>query len=220
MAYFSRGVNVAKAVALVPFTNLVGPLIFILLRKDRLICAACQGLLPVDAAARLLNPFSPEDGLMASDGSLVVQGSLDGDAPLLEKKSRRSRFRAWVMGAGSLMFLGLAAANPGDATPLLVFSGATGFFGVMGAFKSGKLAQLAAARRQRQRTLRLLDLAREYQGRLTVTDVAARLRIDFAEAEQALDSIVDGRRVDIQVDADGRVSYIFPELARALGPSV
>src|SRR6185295_19477650 len=56
--YFSRGVNVAKALALmVPF-NVLGPLAFFFLRKDRLICAFCKDVMSGEVAVPLLGAFS------------------------------------------------------------------------------------------------------------------------------------------------------------------
>jgi hypothetical protein len=76
---------------------------------------------------------------------------------------------------------------------------------------------LANAKRMREETLQVLDLARRYDGRLTVTLVASHLSVDFPEAERMLDRLVDGRRVDMLVDNDGRITYVFPELS-ALPP--
>ena len=45
-----------------------------------------------------------------------------------------------------------------------------------------------------------------------MTTVAAHMRLDLQEAEALLDSMVDGRRVDVHVDDAGRLTYVFPEL--------
>jgi hypothetical protein len=58
----------------------------------------------------------------------------------------------------------------------------------------------------------VIHLARQHQGRINVTLVSAALGLDFKEAEALLDSMVDGQRVDMDVDGEGRVTYVFPEL--------
>jgi hypothetical protein len=71
---------------------------------------------------------------------------------------------------------------------------------------------LAAAARQRQRVQEILTMARANAGKLNVTMVASQLHLDFPEAEALLDRMVDGRRVDVEVDDQGRMNYVFPEL--------
>ncbi len=215
VAYFSRGVNVAKAVALFPFTNVVGPLVFFFLRKDRFICTVCRGILPVEAPVRFLEAFSADTTLLPPpDLTPTGAAGLDGDAPVIERRSRTSQVRAWFYGFVSLGSLGVAMVDQEAA--FAIVSAASGAFSIRSALRSTKLGQLAAARRHQQRTVRLLDLARDRGGRLTVTDVAGHFRIGFQEAEQVLDSVVDGRRVDMVVDPEGQVTYVFPELSRGL----
>ena len=73
--------------------------------------------------------------------------------------------------------------------------------------RSGKLPTEAAP------TARVFRLAKRYGGVLTVSDVVTELGIDPEDAEKLLDSVTDGNRVDINVDNDGVVRYVFSELA-------
>src|SRR5262249_14565189 len=90
---------------------------------------------------------------------------------------------------------------------------------LLAGLRSSTLGRLAAMKRRRQERLQIVELARAHEGRLNVTLVASHLHLDFQEAESALDTLVDGQRVDLQVDDQGRVTYVFPELSEpARGP--
>jgi hypothetical protein len=55
-------------------------------------------------------------------------------------------------------------------------------------------------------------LAKRYNGVLTVSDVVTELGLDPEEAERLLQRVTDSQRVDMRVDADGVVRYVFREL--------
>jgi len=55
-------------------------------------------------------------------------------------------------------------------------------------------------------------LAKEHDGVLTVSDVVSELNFDPKEAQAHLDDLTDGERVDMHVDDDGIVRYVFREL--------
>ena len=225
--YFSRGFNLAKAAGLVVFSP-IAPLLFFLIRRDRALCSWCKSILPGEIDVPLLDTFSATPlGLTGSElilgegahgEALIRQGeTAEHEIALHETKSRRSRRRASTMGAAALLFTGIGgfvAADAGVEAATFLFSmgGLTG----IGAFASrsrGKRHGLAAqAKRQRQRVLEILSLARSQAGKLTVTTVAGHMRLDLQEAEALLDSMVDGRRVDVHVDDAGRLTYVFPEL--------
>jgi hypothetical protein len=223
--YFSRGFNLAKGIALLPFSP-IAPLLFFLWRRDRAICSWCKSVLPGEMDVPLLEAFSATPVAMLGampDGSgsgdaLVRSGQLvQHEIAVHETKNRRSRRRATTLGIVALSFSGIAgtvAVNEGleAATFLFSMSGLTG----VGAFASNRRAKhhrlAAEAKRQRQRVLEVLALARSHAGKLTVTTVAAHMRLDLKEAESLLDSMIDGRRVDVHVDDNGRMTYVFPEL--------
>jgi len=220
MPYFSRGVNVGKAVALMLPFNVLGPLVFFLFRKDRVICSACMRVLPGERALPLLDAFS-------SDGARALQGPAGADAlmnvleaerdlAVLDARHRRLRGRAVALAIVSAGFGALAlagGAGDGQATMGLMIMGLpAALAAAWSTIRSRALGREVMSKRQRQRTLGVLSLARAHGGRLSVTLVASELSLDLQEAERLLDSLVDGRRVDLQVDDAGRVSYVFPEL--------
>jgi Mn-dependent DtxR family transcriptional regulator len=55
-------------------------------------------------------------------------------------------------------------------------------------------------------------LAKRYDGVLTVSDVVSELDIEPGEAEALLQRLTDGQRVDMDVDHDGVIRYVFREL--------
>ena len=67
-------------------------------------------------------------------------------------------------------------------------------------------------RGQRASAPEIFRLAKRYDGVLTVSDVVSELGIDPKEAEELLEGMTDGRRVDMQVDSKGVVRYVFREL--------
>ena len=218
--YFSRGLNVAKAAALFPLTAF-GPLVLFLFRKDRVVCANCHALLPGNLHVPLLESFSSEPESFKS-GALVRRGEdamierqvVSQEIEHLERRSRKRKGKAWTYGIAAGMLASAGATTIAEG-PSPVFFGLSAL-SAAGAFRNGRRGQResleAEAKRQRQRVLEILELARAHQGRLTVTLVASHMHLDFREAEAVLDSMVDGRRVDVHVDDEGRMSYVFPEL--------
>ena len=59
---------------------------------------------------------------------------------------------------------------------------------------------------------RVLVLATENGGTLTVTEVAASLDLSLSSAEEVLDRMDDGLRVRSEVTDQGIIVYEFPEL--------
>ena len=111
--------------------------------------------------------------------------------------------------------LGGMAAGGGSPEPTTFFfmmSGLSGAGALVSSQRGKRFGSEAAAKRHRQRVLEVLALARAHSGRLNVTMVASHMAMDLREAESLLDSMVDGRRVDVHVDDQGRMTYVFPEL--------
>jgi hypothetical protein len=232
--YFSRGINIAKLAVLLPFT-FVGPLLFFLIRKDRLVCSWCRSLLPGDVPLPLLDAFESapsalnERGLVpyGEPGALAHRGpggALDWsqtdvghEIAHLERRSRRNKRRSWSLGIMTAVMAGLGGMAAGGAgteptTFFFVMSGLSGAGALVSAGRGKRFGAEAASKRQRQRVLEVLALARAHGGRLSVTLVASHMSLDLREAEALLDSMVDGRRVDVHVDDQGRMTYVFPEL--------
>jgi hypothetical protein len=195
-----------------------------------MLCAWCRALLPGEVPLGLLDAFSPaspaaragaaESALALAQRSpeaLLAYETTSREIADLERRSRRNRVRAWALGLTTSLFgaMGLFALSGGAEEP------ATLFFSMGGMSGAGALATSRRGRRQRrdaednrrrQRHLQILELARAHAGRLNVTLLATHLALPLTEAEELLDSMVDGRRVDVQVDDQGRVAYVFPEL--------
>ena len=58
----------------------------------------------------------------------------------------------------------------------------------------------------------IFRLADKLKGRLTVSDVVVHTGLGIHEAEEAMNQIVDGYRVKMEVDDRGIVLYEFPEI--------
>jgi hypothetical protein len=98
--------------------------------------------------------------------------------------------------AGWLVFFGIASGSVGLAIRWLV--------------KRGAREAQEAARVQRQ--LAVLKLAEAEDGRLTVTEVAAKLGWTLRSAQAVLRALEDGVRVTSTTTDDGIMLYDFPEL--------
>ena len=79
-------------------------------------------------------------------------------------------------------------------------------------FCSGRLAASARQARARRMENRVLRLARERFGRLTVIETAVETGLTAAEAEAILRGLADGGFVEIEVNEAGVMSYRFPEV--------
>ncbi len=97
---------------------------------------------------------------------------------------------------------------------------AIAFGSVFGAAGTATIWWGLQARETRRRALmsrlqwRVLLLATERSGTLTVTEVAASLNMSLSMAENVLDGMDDGLRVRSEVTDEGIIVYEFPELRR------
>jgi hypothetical protein len=220
MPYFSRGVNIGKAAVLMLPFNVLGPLVFFLFRKDRMICSTCMRVLPGERPLALLDAFSASGARAlegpAGAGALMNVLEAERDLAVLDTRQRRLRGRAVGLAIASAGFGALAVASgisdDHASFGFIVMGLPAALAAAWSTIRSRALGRQASEQRQRQRTLGVLSLARAHGGRLSVTLVASELSLDLQEAERLLDSLVDGRRVDLQVDDTGRVTYVFPEL--------
>jgi hypothetical protein len=113
--------------------------------------------------------------------------------------------------------IGVALGVVGDphaTVPLALAAVPLGIAAVVSAIRSRSFGRQAACKRAQEQRARTLELARASGGQLSVSLVAAELRIELADAESLLSSMVDGQRVDMEVDENGRISYVFTELKR------
>jgi hypothetical protein len=59
---------------------------------------------------------------------------------------------------------------------------------------------------------RIFRAALKHSGRLTVSDIVLETDLGIREAEEQIDSMVDGTHVRMEVEEDGLVVYEFPEI--------
>jgi hypothetical protein len=114
---------------------------------------------------------------------------------------------AYVGGSIGLV-LGAALGLVGVGVGALLFRGAS------------KQSAAADAEERTRRELALVALAESRGGVLTVTDVSKAFGIGASEADAALTAMADGSRVAVEVTTDGRVQYVFRELAALGAPRV
>lgn len=75
---------------------------------------------------------------------------------------------------------------------------------------------LARADEGRATEMAIYELAKQRGGRLTADETAAGLKISFGVADDLLTRLVgDGSRIDVDVDDEGVVTFVFRELASA-----
>jgi hypothetical protein len=58
----------------------------------------------------------------------------------------------------------------------------------------------------------VFKLAAGHGGRLTLSQIVIETGLTLAQAESAMEKLVDGMRVRMEVDKNGLVHYEFPEL--------
>ncbi len=231
MPFFSRGFNLAKMLVL---GAAVFPLsvLYFFWRKDRFLCTWCRQVLPNGAPVGLLGAFSRDTMYLPAPGTPGMLAPASGpgshehallaaqeshDIVRLDKASGRSRARTYTFGLVTVGMLGGGVSSLwGVQTETAAFFFGMGGLGtvvtVFAETRSRRLRQEANEKRQRQRGFEIVAMARQHGGRLSVTQVAAQLRLEFKEAEAALDALADGHRVDIESDDEGRISYVFREL--------
>lgn len=170
-------------------------------------CAAC-------GAPRERGPRSVvlEEGASSGSSEALARGGLLG---------------LRLVGMG---LLGAGVAVAGVAVALL--PGALGYLTALlvggllvgvgvGALRVAARARATFGSRQRaERELRIVQLAEQKGGALTVTDVARTLGVGITEAEHALTDMADGSRVWVEISPEGIVRYVFREVGLATGPHV
>jgi uncharacterized membrane protein len=135
--------------------------------------------------------------------------------------------------SGGMRLVGAALVSggvAGAALATLLFG--TGLFGISVAIAAGSIGILlglralrraraldegARAKERRALEVRIVSLAEKHGGELTATIVAQDLGVRGEEAERALTALVDGHRVQLEVDeTDGTMHYVFREARKSL----
>ena len=68
------------------------------------------------------------------------------------------------------------------------------------------------ARRSDGYEAKIFRLAQQMKGRVTLSDIVIATNLGLKEAERAIDGMVDGVHVSMEVNDKGRVVYEFPEI--------
>jgi len=183
------------------------------------VCAACG---------------KPRDNL---PGTVVLGGSIGGGpkaglrtaadpgrAALAARRGTSTGLRvfgAFSIGLGVVAAVATALVIPGAAGILAALVAGAAGVGVGALSLRAGARQSDAADEKELVALehRILDLAEKSDGDLTVTEVARELGLSTAKAEQALTAIADGTRVDMEIDPDGVIHYVFRELRKSMAPA-
>ena len=197
--YFSRTGHVGLLIGVSLFTYGLGGLAYWLARRRHYICPNCG--LGWEHAARALPAANP-------DGSLPAVTS-DSSVPLPSGGVKR-RFvgAAMILFASFLIMMGIIEV---EAAAIAVGS-------VFGAGGSGMFFWGWKALQERRQALttglqrKILRLATQKGGTLTVTEVAADLNLSLPAAEKVLTQMDDGFRVRSDVTQDGILLFEFPEV--------
>ena len=210
--HFQRLSHVALLLGLSVFTWFtfgLGGLAYYAVRRKRMICAEC-GL--GWEHARIPGPgVAGQPALADPAGTNLVGGGTEFGAggPL-----PRAGVGRRVLGVAVILFAALmVTVGVADAAVEAVVFGT-----VAGALGTGTLWWGIQARETRRRAImarlqrRVLLLATEKGGTLTVTGVAASLNLSLSAAEEVLDRMDDGLRVRSEVTNEGIIVYEFPEL--------
>ena len=207
--YFQRPGHVGLLLGLSAFTWGLGGVVYFAARRKHRICAEC-GLgwekAHVPEAGFAGHPAFADPG-GTNPGSRGDQVGFEGNLP------RRGVGRR-VVGVGLVLFAALMVSIgvvelAGEAIAMGSVFGVTGATSIWWGLK---------AREDRRREImtrlqrKVLLLATEKGGTLTVTEVAASLNMSLSAAEEVLDRMDDGLRVRSDVTDQGIIVYEFPEL--------
>ena len=199
ISYFSRPGHVGLLVGVSLFTYGLGGVVYWLARRRHRVCPNC-GLGWHNAGQPLLSPAAeaaPPPTKWEEPAKLPSSGI-----------KRRVLGSVMILVASFLMMMGIIEfIVPAFLTGLVLGGGGTGTF-----FWGLKAAQ---ERRQALTTgleRKVLWLATEKGGTLTVTEVAADLNLSISVAEDILIGMDDGFRVRSDITDEGILLYEFPEV--------
>jgi hypothetical protein len=190
---------VALLIAVSLFTYGLGGLGYWLLRRNRIICPNCglawhpyHQALPPTSRGREPAPMGPEN---------------------LPPLPRSGIFRR-ILGVGLVILATIMVVVGIAETEAVVVGigsviGATGTGAFWWGLKGLNERRKALMQRLQQRVLRL---ATQRGGTLTVTDVASDMNLSLPAAEKVLVSMEDGFRVRSEISKDGVLFYEFPEV--------
>lgn len=213
--YFRKAGNIGLLVGISAFTYGVGGLVYYALRRTHEVCPSCgvgweharepgadlaKAQVPVSASAAESSPAP-------TPGAPPIRASRPPKLPP-SGVGRRIFGGGLAVLATTLITAGVAT---GGIEPVIVGS-------VSGMAGSGLfLWGWKALQRRRQAVLQALNrkvlmLATERDGVLTVTEVAAELNLTLPAAEKIMNGMDDGFRVRSDISKEGIIYYEFPEV--------
>ena len=191
------------------FTFGLGGLAYYVVRRKRMICAQC-GL--GWHHARIPGPGVAGQPVLAGSAGTDLAGrgtEFGAVGPLPRGGVGRRVLGVAIMLFAALMVIVGVANGAVEAIVSGTVAGALGTGTLWWGIQAREARRLAIiARLQR----RVLLLATEEGGTLTVTGVAASLNLSLSVAEEVLDRMDDGLRVRSEVTNEGIIVYEFPEL--------
>lgn len=198
VAYFSRPGHVGLLIGVSVFTYGLGGLAYWLARRNHRICPSCGlGWEYSGAGRQITSGGSYDSGSDALPAELPSGGT-----------KRRLLGSAMVLLASFLIMMGILEV---EAAAVVVGS-------VFGAAGSGTFFWGWKALQERRQAIttgmqrKILRLAEQRRGSLTVTEVSANLNLSMQAAEKLLISMDDGFRVRSDITDEGVIVYEFPEV--------
>jgi hypothetical protein len=209
--YFRRAGHVGLLVGVSLLTYGFGGLVYWLARRKHLICPRCG--LGWENASRALAAAGPEPERYAVESRDAAEGALPGSGI-----KRRVLGTLMVLLASLLVVIGFVEFAP-EAIAMGGVLGAGGsltFYWGWRGLQERRNAIMQGLQRK------ILRLATQRDGTLTVTEVAAEMNLSLPAAEKILTSMDDGFRVRSEISKDGVLYYEFPEVLhrKELGPGI
>ena len=213
--YFRKAGNIGLLVGISAFTYGVGGLVYYALRRTHEVCPSCGAGWEHarEPGTDLAEAPAPGDSPSTEPSSSAqpASPSLPASRP---PKLPPSGVGRRIFGAG-LATLATVLITAGIATSVFepVIVGSVSGMAGSGLFLWG----WKALQRRRQAVLQALNrkvlmLATEREGVLTVTEVAAELNLSLPAAEKIMNGMDDGLRVRSDVSKEGIIYYEFPEV--------
>ena len=190
--YFSRSVNMLKLV-LLGLLNIIIGLIYYMVRRNSTLCPVCN---------------KSKGFIIKADGYQTQQPAAFGTTA--RTKGLAPGIILSVL--GGVILAPLLAGDTSHAIVRLLGSGALLIPGIYFMFLFSTSKKAAAQEKQNSDFVRIMNLAAQNNGVVTVTMVARTLGVDFNRAEEIINSYVDGFRLDMEVDDDGVIRYVFREM--------
>jgi hypothetical protein len=212
IGYFRRPGRFALLMGVSLFTYGVGGVVYWLVRRGYVVCPNC-GLTWHHAGVA---------GLPAGPRGVALRGGRQAGPPALTEVLPSSGVKRRVLGAiVALIAMVAVVVGIAEFEPAAIAAGSAFGLGGTGMFYWGWRAlqeRRAAITQSIER--RILQLATQRGGSLTVTETATELNLSIPTAERILTGMDDGFRVLSDVTDEGILVFQFPELRhRRLGAS-